>query len=270
MTFKWFLIKWKKSGVHYGKSGNAKKEIIKHGPECRFCYKWYLRICTMKKNKPSIKRLVEAAMFLIVIGLGWRYPYLAYCLFLNVAVGIFSALRRGGRHGCGNFCPRGAFYSFLPDTGRKVPPGLLAKKTSLFVMVVLIVVLAVIMRPTSVRDWGMLFYVMIVITTTVGIVGWLVFNRYFWCSICPMGKIYKTIRPGHTGIYVAENCVKCGLCSKTCPFAFSPPERAKDGLFLDSDCIHCQRCVERCPKQALTLETNAKPTKNQNVADREE
>jgi hypothetical protein len=41
------------------------------------------------------------------------------------------------------------------------------------------------MRPSTVRAWGLLFYAMIVITTTVGLVGWLVFNRYFWCSVCP-------------------------------------------------------------------------------------
>ena len=209
----------------------------------------------MSKNKSiSWKRIIEALIFVIVLALGWRYPILAYCMFLNVAVGIYGALRHGGRHGCGTFCPRGSFYSFLPETGRKVPAGLLARKTSIAVMIVMLAGLTIWLRPTTIRGWGMLFYIMIAITTTVGLIGWLVFNRYFWCSICPMGKIYKTITPYKTGIRVADTCVKCRLCAKACPFDFFPPEGAKDGVFHNPDCMHCRRCIERCPKHALSLE----------------
>ena len=106
-----------------------------------------------------------------VLALGWRYPYLAYCLVLNVAVGLAGALRHGGRHGCGNFCPRGAFYSLLPDTGRKVPPALLKKNLSIVMMVAMFAGLAQWLRPTSLRAWGMLLYIMIAITTTIGFTG---------------------------------------------------------------------------------------------------
>ena len=208
----------------------------------------------MKWNFKNVKRYGGALAFVVILALGWRYPWLAYCMFLNVAVGLFDAIRHGGRHGCGNFCPRGAFYSLLPDTKRKVPAGLLNRKTSILVMIVMVAGLAVWLRPTTFREVGMLLYIMIVITTTVGLIGWLVFNRYFWCSICPMGKIYKMIRPGKSGIRVADSCVKCGLCAKQCPFGFFPPAAAKDGVFRDPDCMHCLRCVERCPKHALSPE----------------
>ena len=209
----------------------------------------------MAKSKTrSLMRAVEAAMFVIVLALGWRYPLLAYCMFVNVFVGLVGAIRHGGRHGCGNFCPRGAFYSFLPDTGRKVPAGLLARKTSIAVMIVMLIGLTLGLRPTTIRGWGMLFYIMIAITTMVGLFGWLVFNRYFWCSICPMGKIYKTIRPNLSGIRVADSCVNCHLCAKACPFGFFPPGAAQDGVFRNPDCRLCRRCVERCPKQALSVE----------------
>jgi NAD-dependent dihydropyrimidine dehydrogenase PreA subunit len=208
----------------------------------------------MKWNYSTVKRYVGAIVFVAILALGWRWPYLAYCMFINVAIGICGALRHGGRHGCGTFCPRGAFYSFLPDTGRKLPAGLLKRKTSLAVMVVMVAGLIVWLRPNSVRSWGMLLYVMIVITTTVGVIGWLIFNRYFWCSICPMGKIYKTIRPRKSGIRVDGSCVKCGLCAKACPFGFFPPGETEDNVFRNPDCMHCRRCVERCPKHALSLE----------------
>ena len=208
----------------------------------------------MKIDFRSVKRYGGAAAFVVILALGWRYPYLAYCMFLNVAVGLYGALRHGGRHGCGTFCPRGAFYSLLPDTGRKVPAGLLKRKASILVMIVMVAGLYLWLRPNTFRSWGMLFYIMIVATTAVGVAGWLIFNRYFWCSICPMGKIYKTIRPGVTGIRVGESCVKCGLCAKACPFGFFPPGAAKDGVFRDPDCMHCFRCVGRCPKRALSPE----------------
>lgn len=105
-----------------------------------------------------IKCVIEALLFVAVLALGWRYPYLAYCLVLNVAVGLAGALRHGGRHGCGNFCPRGAFYSLLPDTGRKVPPALLKKNLSIVMMVAMFAGLALWLRPTSLRAWGMLLY----------------------------------------------------------------------------------------------------------------
>ena len=208
----------------------------------------------MKWNFRTVKRWGGAVAFVAILALGWRYPYLAYCLLLNVAVGLLGAVRHGGRHGCGNFCPRGAFYSLLPDTGRKVPAGLLKRKASIFVMMALFAGLAIWLRPTTFRSWGMLLYIMIVLTTTVGLVGWRVFNRYFWCAVCPMGKIYKTIRPGKSAIRVSETCVRCGLCAKACPFGFFPPASAKDGAFRDPDCMHCRRCVERCPRHALSME----------------
>lgn len=211
----------------------------------------------MKWNFSTVKRVVEALVFVAILALGWRWPYLAYCMFLNVAIGLYGALRHGGRHGCGTFCPRGAFYSFLPDTGRKVPAGLLKRRTSLIVMAVMVAGLIVWLRPDSFRSWGMLLYVMIVITTTVGVLGALIFNRYFWCSICPMGKIYKTIRPKKSGIQVDASCVKCGLCAKACPFGFFPPGAAEGGIFRDPDCMHCRRCIERCPKHALAMESPA-------------
>ena len=53
----------------------------------------------MKWNFKNVKRYGGALAFVIILALGWRYPWLAYCMFLNVAVGLFDAVRHGGRHG---------------------------------------------------------------------------------------------------------------------------------------------------------------------------
>lgn len=209
----------------------------------------------MKKNgKTKIKRAVLAGAFAGVLALGWTYPILGYCMFASVAAGIAGALWRGGRHGCGAFCPRGAFYSFFPDTGRQVPRGLLAKKTSLFVLPLVVAGVWAWIRPgASVGEWGRVFYWVVVATTVAGVAGWLAFNRYFWCAVCPMGKILKSIRPGRTAVAVGEGCVGCGRCAKACPFGFDPSKEAVEGWFRDADCLHCGRCAEVCPKGVLSV-----------------
>ena len=67
--------------------------------------------------------------------------------------------------------PRGAFYSLLPETGRKGPPALLKENLSIVMMVAMFAGLAQWLRPTSLRAWGMLLYIMIAITTTIGFTG---------------------------------------------------------------------------------------------------
>ena len=96
----------------------------------------------MKWNFKTVKRYGGAPAFVTIPAPGWRYTCLACCMFLNVAAELFDAVRHGGRHGCGSFCPRGAFYSLLPDTGSKVPAGLLKRRTSIFFMIAMVVGLA--------------------------------------------------------------------------------------------------------------------------------
>ncbi|MCQ2380441.1 MAG: 4Fe-4S dicluster domain-containing protein [Victivallaceae bacterium] len=196
-------------------------------------------------------RWVRTAIFLLVLLLGWRYPVLAYCMFLDVALGIAGAIGKGGRYGCGNYCPRGAFLALLPDTGRHLPDAFFRKRLSWYLMPLLLAGLIAIVRPTGFSAWGKVFYFMILTTTVIGIVGGMVFNRGFWCSVCPMGKCFKLINGEKAGIEVADGCVSCEKCVKSCPFGFNPPGNAKDGVFATPDCMRCGRCVEACPKSLL-------------------
>ncbi|MGI6495170.1 MAG: 4Fe-4S binding protein [Kiritimatiellia bacterium] len=199
-------------------------------------------------------KVARAAIFLVVIGLGWKFPLLSYCMLLDVALGIYGALKHGGRYGCGNYCPRGAFYSFMPDTGRKLPAAFLKGNLSLVFLPALLAVLILWQRPGSISGFGRTLYWLIAITSTVGIAGALVFNRGFWCAVCPMGKMLRRIRPAGTAIRVDPSCVQCGLCAKACPFQFNPPAQAEGGDFRDRDCLRCGLCVRACRKGALSIQ----------------
>ncbi|MDD4816437.1 MAG: 4Fe-4S binding protein [Victivallaceae bacterium] len=213
----------------------------------------------MEKNKRGARRrrilkVVMAAAFVAVLAFGWKYPWLAYCMFLSVAAGVVGALRRGGRYGCGNLCPRGAFYRLLPDTGRKLPHWAGRNVWLAGVVPAVMAALIAATRPGwSWREWGVVFFGMIVVTTLIGLAGYLVWNRGFWCAMCPMGKIFRRINPEKNRLTAAASCVRCGRCVKACPFQFDPGASAgKDG-FTEAGCIKCGRCVEVCPVGALSF-----------------
>lgn len=196
---------------------------------------------------------LSALIFVAVLALGWKYPWLNYCMFLNVGLGVWFARRRGGRFACGNLCPRGAFYGFLPDRGRALPRLLLNRPFALVVPLFMVAVIYF-MRPVSWQAWGYVFYAMIVFTTVIGLAGWLLVNRFFWCAMCPMGKIYRKIGSRRNPLLVSSACVNCGKCEKVCPFQLRPFEGKASGEFADPVCIRCGRCVDACPKDALKFD----------------
>ncbi len=211
----------------------------------------------MVKNKKAITRgrmvtTVLAAAFVAVLALGWKYPWLAYCMFFTVAGGVFGALREGGRYGCGNFCPRGAFYRLLPDTGRKLPRRVGKNVWLAGLVPAVMLALIIVVRPgLSWLAWGTVFYGMIAATTAVGIVGYIFWNRGFWCAMCPMGKIFRKINPEKNRLTVDAACVHCGKCVKACPFQYNPGAFAGKGEFPEPGCVKCGRCVAACPVGAL-------------------
>ncbi len=205
----------------------------------------------MHKNKWFTR--IGVGLFLVVLLLGWRYPYLAYCMFINVAFGLWSAFKTGGRAGCGAWCPRGMFYGQLPDTGRKLPSILRSKPFNLIAMLIFFA-LVILIRPLNLRSWGVVFYWMIAATTLIGVAGYFIFNRFFWCSICPMGRIYRKIHGRQEKlIRVSSACIGCRKCEKVCPFNLPISEAKAGGTLLEKDCIKCERCVNACPKHAIDL-----------------
>lgn len=61
----------------------------------------------------------------------------------------------------------------------------------------------------------------------------------------PGNRPYKQTRPASMQIQATEQCVKCGLCAKSCPVNAIPAENPSA---TDCEaCISCMRCVSICP-----------------------
>lgn len=197
-------------------------------------------------------RIASAIVFLVVVFLGWKYPILAYCMFINVIVGLIYSQVRGGRSACGQFCPRGIFYGFLPKKKRPLPRILLKKPFNLITFAIFIT-LVIVMSPSNYKEWGTTLYFLIIATTVIGVTGAAIFNRFFWCSICPMGRIYKHIGAKKNYLEISNDCVSCKKCEKECPFQFSIYQSKAQHQFTDDHCLKCGRCVSVCPKDALNF-----------------
>ena len=58
-------------------------------------------------------------------------------------------------------------------------------------------------------------------------------------------------------IRVSEDCIRCGLCVRTCPTKNLSMEQ--NGVQQHEKCAVCYRCVNACPKQAITTMIHEKP-----------
>lgn len=58
---------------------------------------------------------------------------------------------------------------------------------------------------------------------------------------------------GHIEIDI-DDCVLCGLCSRSCPSGALTVDRAAGKWSIDRfDCVQCGYCVEKCPKSCLSI-----------------
>jgi Pyruvate/2-oxoacid:ferredoxin oxidoreductase delta subunit len=53
--------------------------------------------------------------------------------------------------------------------------------------------------------------------------------------------------------FVADDCVNCKLCTKSCPMSIDVLAHKDNTQVLDGDCLKCNICVEKCPKKALKI-----------------
>ncbi len=60
-----------------------------------------------------------APIVILVIALGWKYPYLGYTVPVVMILGMIGGIFRG-RYVCGNLCPRGGFFDRIMPLASRV------------------------------------------------------------------------------------------------------------------------------------------------------
>lgn len=195
--------------------------------------------------------------FLIVGVLDFRIGLIAIiCMIAPIVVSIFK-----GRFWCGNLCPRGSFYDNVVSkfsNKRKVPKFL----KSVYFRVIVTAMMLIVFTTGMVKSWGDLYgmgfviYRLIVVTTIIGLILAPFYNERAWCNFCPMGSIaaliskFRNKKNKAVILNINDSCVKCKICTKTCPMGIDVHEYRGDSL-SHYDCIQCSRCVNKCPKESI-------------------
>lgn len=208
------------------------------------------------KNR-MVFRLLLSLIALVIMVLGWKYPYLGlfvlFTIIVNIFIGFFA-----GRWSCGNLCPRGAFYDiFLNKISRnKDTPKLLKSmyfRYLFFIFFALFVSYRLSLNITSFEHIGRVFWLSCVVTTLIGVIGSIFYNPRFWCAFCPIGTLNNIIGGNKKTIKMNKNnkCIGCSLCSKKCKMFLNPTSYIKNGEINNRDCIKCGECVRNCPKKVF-------------------
>ena len=192
-----------------------------------------------------------------IVVAGWWYPALGFfvpaCMFAAWGIAIAR-----GRSWCDWMCPRGAFNdSVLSRVSRKggIPAFLRSAGFRIFMLLVLMTVLAL-RLPHAWPDpnrIGLVFVMLLTVTTAVAIVVGILFHQRTWCLFCPAGTVSNWIGRGKPPRLLIrdELCTECKRCSKVCPVQLRPFVYRSKGLVTDADCLKCGLCVEACPSRAL-------------------
>jgi polyferredoxin len=211
--------------------------------------------------------MVHNWAWILLVGfcvVGLIYPIIGavaiICMLSPVVVAFFR-----GRLWCGNFCPRGSFNDIILSKislENKMPNFMKTKWFKLLFLVILMsaFIIQLALSGGNAVVIGIIFVRMIVITTILTIALGIVYHHRAWCTICPMGtmahyvsrlKISKN-NAKHVS-FVADDCVNCRLCTKSCPMSIDVLSHKNNSKVLDGDCLKCNICVEKCPKKALDI-----------------
>lgn len=199
-------------------------------------------------------------ILLVYLVVGYFYPVIGFLAVICMIAPVAFAVSRG-RWWCGNACPRGSFYDrvlskYSPH--KPIPEFVRTKEFRIF-MVMFIFTMFGVQMYRAWGDWaamGRVFWIIILITTIVGVGLSFVYAPRTWCSFCPMGTLSSWVTPRrdkfperYRRIFVGELCTtKCKLCSAVCPMQLKPyGSRNNITGFIHPDCIKCERCVDGCP-----------------------
>jgi ferredoxin-type protein NapH len=197
-----------------------------------------------------------APIVIITIGLGWKYPILGFSVPIVMLMGMAGGVWRG-RYVCGNLCPRGSFFDriiSLVSLKKKIPTLLrrMPLRWIIFTAMMSFMVWRLAQNPGDWRHWGQVFWMICVITTSIGIVLGILFHPRTWCAFCPMGTMQNALGGHkHSLLIDAAKCKQCRLCEKACPFQLPIIQDKDRGRLLSRDCLKCPECIAACPAKAL-------------------
>lgn len=212
-------------------------------------------------NKRRTTQWLLIPVFLITLGLGWKYHWLGFVVPIVMLAGMVGGFVRG-RYVCGNYCPRGSFFDRIwskISLRRDMPSPLRNKyfRGFMFFFLIGMLTLQISRDFTNIMHWGYSFWLICFVTTIVGLTLGLFFRERTWCAFCPIGS-FGNLAGGWKRVLRInkENCAECLRCEKVCPMNLQIVNKEKDGFILNRDCIQCQECVGNCPRGVLVLEKN--------------
>ncbi|MHB0913425.1 MAG: 4Fe-4S binding protein [Armatimonadota bacterium] len=207
-------------------------------------------------RRQGIKSVLWMALPSVLI-LGYFYPVLGFIVLGCMGASIAVSFKKG-RAWC-DVCPRGTFFDMVmskASLGRPVPAFLKSKAFRIFMLAFLMTMMTVRLiavwgDPTAM---GMVFLVLLGVTSLFGVVLAVPYKPRAWCNFCPMGSMASWIGAKKLPLAVDPACTECGLCAKVCNMELYPGASRERGEMAHGDCIKCGRCVVTCPKQALSFD----------------
>lgn len=152
------------------------------------------------------RRLIDAVSIVFVITVaagGFFFREIGLALALLMAVAVYLTLSSPKpRAFCSSVCPRGRSLGVVlgPISRRKTLPRFLSSRafrrflcgTSMF-----LIFMSAFQVPVGVgaAAWvGMVFWLLCLITLSLGLVLGIIFKPRAWCAVCPLGTLQDTIR----------------------------------------------------------------------------
>lgn len=206
-------------------------------------------------------------ILLAYLALGYFFPVIGFLALICMIAPVAFAVRRG-RWWCGNACPRGNFYDRLLSRyspHRPIPAFVRTFGFRLFMVIFIFSMFGFQMY----RAWGdpeamgRVFWLIILVTTVVGVTLSFIYAPRTWCSFCPMGTLSSWLTPrsgklpeGYRRIFVSASCqMKCKSCARVCPMQLKPYDsRGDEQGYLHPDCIKCGNCAVACPIKIMQLD----------------
>ncbi len=208
--------------------------------------------------------------------LGWFFPVIGTIAFICMVGPVLTSIWKG-RFWCGNVCPRGNMYDRLLaqySPHRPIPAFLRSFGFRLFMVCFIFSMFGY--QLTKVHwseggllmwsDIGRIFWMIIGMTTIVGVILNFVYAPRTWCSFCPMGTISRWVTPvkaplpkPFTNVHVSSACEeKCKMCARVCPMQLTPYTcRGESVGYLHPDCLKCKKCVYACPTKIVQVSSQS-------------